>query len=77
MTNKYEYIDAITSGVKATPDLIGKTVQIISAELVDSTVAKNTFFKLGMVAGSEFESTAMFDVFVPDGFLLYRENNVC
>lgn len=41
------------------------------------TVSNNTFFKLGLVAGSEFDSTAIFDLYMPDGFALYRDNNVC
>ena len=66
MNSAKEYIDGISSGLQATPDLIGKISLITGVELENNTVAQNTFINFLVIPGTDFLSNAIFDIYFPD-----------
>jgi hypothetical protein len=66
MNSNKEYIDGQNTGLRASPDLIGKTAVIKAIELEDTTVWSKTYLTFLIVPGSEFTNEAIFDFYFPD-----------
>jgi hypothetical protein len=66
MNANKEYIDGKDTGIKASPDLIGKTAIIKGVELDNNTVAEYTNINFLVVPGSDFTKDAIFDFYFPD-----------
>lgn len=77
MNANKEYIDGIYSGLKAYPDLIGKTALIQALSVDDLVVGRDTTLKIGLVTGSQMTTDAIIDLYFPDQFAWYRNNNDC
>ncbi|CDW89223.1 UNKNOWN [Stylonychia lemnae] len=77
MNSNKEYIDGQYSGLKATPDLIGKTAIIKAIEIEDTTVLSKTYMTFLIVPGAQFTSEALFDFYFPDQLSSYYGNNIC
>lgn len=77
MTSAKEYIDGVFTGVRAKPDLIGKT-SVITAMSIDQPYAgRGTLLKLGIITGGDMNNDAVFDLYFPDKFAMERRNDPC
>lgn len=68
MNSEKEYIDGLDTGLKATPDLIGKTAIIKGVDLDNNTVSELTMINFLVVPGTDFTNLAIFDFYFPDQF---------
>jgi len=77
MNSDKEYIDGIDSGVEATPELTGKNVIVLDAELEDPIVYTSTYFKIKLQTGNYFDNSAIFDIYFPDELFYYDQKTQC
>jgi hypothetical protein len=77
MNKDKEYIDGVSSGVKARPDLLGKQAVITAISLEHPYVGRETFLKIGIIAGSDMTSEAVYDLYLPGNFAFARNNDAC
>jgi hypothetical protein len=70
MNKDKEYIDGIFTGLKAKPDLLGKTAIITTATLEQPFVGRRNFLKIGIIPGSDMTNEAVIDIFVPGNFAI-------
>lgn len=66
MNANKEYIDGISSNLKAKPDLIGKSSVIQAMSLEENFVGRNTVLKIGIIPGVDMTKEAIFDLYFPD-----------
>lgn len=77
MDSNKKNIDGVSTGLLAEPKLIGKTSLITAIDLEDDIVARNTYLTIAIMTGGDMTADAIFDLYFPDGFVKYRNNNNC
>jgi hypothetical protein len=77
MNSAKEYIDGIYTGVRAKPDLIGKTSVITAISIDQPYTGRSTVLKVGILTGADMNDDAVFDLYFPDKFFKERYNDGC
>jgi hypothetical protein len=77
MNKDKEYIDGISSGLKAKPDLLGRTSVITAMSLEQPFVGRRNYLKIGIIPGSDLAPDAIFDLFIPGNFAYVRTDEGC
>ena len=77
MNKDKEYIDGLGTGIKAKPDLLGKSSVISAISIEHPYVGRETFLKIGIIAGSDMTPEAVYDLYFPGLLAFERTNEAC
>jgi len=68
MNSFKQYIDGVTTGVIASPPLVGVNSVITAISLEQPYVGRTNYLQIGVIPGTDLTSNALFDIYFPDLF---------